>query len=133
MEDAVCLAESERPQDDRFGLVRASGHAGSLVSRFGGKADARYAFFVVTAMARVTMYTTRWCGYCVRAKALLEEKGVAYDEVRLDEEPHFRQKLFDLTGGWTVPQILIDGDPIGGYTELWRLDRSGQLDARLAA
>jgi len=45
----------------------------------------------------------------------------------------FRQHLFDLTGGWTVPQILIDGEPIGGYTELWRLDRSGELEARLAA
>ena len=83
-------------------------------------------------MKRVTMYTTRWCGYCVRAKALLDEKGIAYDEIGLDDEGHFRQKLFDLTGNWTVPQIVIDGDPIGGYTELWRLDRSGQLDARLS-
>ena len=84
-------------------------------------------------MAAVTMYTTRWCGYCVRAKALLDRKGVPYDEIRLDEDPAFRQRLFELTGGWTVPQILIDGEPIGGYTELWRLDRAGLLDARLAA
>ena len=79
------------------------------------------------------MYTTRWCGYCVRAKALLDAKGVGYEEISLDDEPRFRQKLFDLTGGWTVPQILIDDRPIGGYTELWRLDKTGQLDARLAA
>ncbi len=72
-------------------------------------------------MARVQMYTTAWCGYCVRAKALL------------DDDPHFRQKLLELTGGWTVPQILIDGKPIGGYTELWRLDKSGWLDEQLAA
>ncbi len=84
-------------------------------------------------MATVTMYTTRWCGYCVRAKALLDKKGVPYDEVSLDEDPAFRQRLFELTGGWTVPQILIDGEPIGGYTELWRLDRAGLLDERLAA
>ena len=49
------------------------------------------------------------------------------------DDPAFRQKLFDLTGGWTVPQILIDGRPIGGYTELWRLDRDGRLDDELAA
>jgi glutaredoxin 3 len=84
-------------------------------------------------MARIRIYTTRWCGYCVRAKALLDSRGVDYEEIGLDDDPHFRQTLMDLTGGWTVPQILIDGTPIGGYTELWRLDKSGQLDARLAA
>ncbi len=84
-------------------------------------------------MARIQVYTTRWCGYCVRAKALLDGKGIAYDEITLDDEPSFRQKVFDLTGGWTVPQILIDGEPIGGYTELWKLEKSGQLDERLAA
>lgn len=76
----------------------------------------------------VQMYTTTWCGYCVRAKALLDARDIPYEEIRLDDDdPAFRQKLFDLTGGWTVPQILIDGRPIGGYTELWRLDRDGLL------
>jgi glutaredoxin 3 len=84
-------------------------------------------------MARIQMYTTRWCGYCVRAKALLQSRGIEYEEIQLDGDPGFRQKLFDLTGGWTVPQILIDGDPIGGYTELWRLDRDGDLEQRVAA
>jgi glutaredoxin 3 len=84
-------------------------------------------------MARIRVYSTRWCGYCVRAKALLDGKGIEYDEIALDDDPSFRKKLFDLTGGWTVPQILIDGEPIGGYTELWRLDRDGRLDERLAA
>ena len=84
-------------------------------------------------MARVRVYSTRWCGYCVRAKALLEARGIEYEEVSLDEDPAFRQKLFDLTGGWTVPQILIDGNPIGGYTELWRLDRDGRLGELVAA
>jgi len=79
------------------------------------------------------MYTTRWCGYCVRAKALLDAKGAPYEEIRLDDDAQFRQKLQELTGGWTVPQILIDGTPIGGYTELWRLDREGRLDDLLAA
>jgi len=84
-------------------------------------------------MERIRMYSTRWCGYCVRAKTLLDSKGLPYEEILLDDDPHFRQTLFDRTGGWTVPQILIDGQVIGGYTELWRLDRNGQLDERLAA
>jgi glutaredoxin 3 len=84
-------------------------------------------------MARVRVYSTRWCGYCVRAKALLESRGIEYEEILLDDDPAFRHKLFDLTGGWTVPQILIDGRPIGGYTELWLLDRDGRLGRELAA
>jgi glutaredoxin 3 len=84
-------------------------------------------------VARIQIYTTRWCGYCVRAKVLLEGRGLPYEELPLDEDPAFRQRLYDLTGGWTVPQILIDGEPIGGYTELWRLDSSGALAEKLAA
>jgi glutaredoxin 3 len=83
-------------------------------------------------MAQVRLYTTRWCGYCVRAKALLEQRGIPYEEISLDDDPAFRQTIFDLTGRWTVPQIFIDDEPIGGYVELWRLDQSGQL-GRLAA
>ena len=74
------------------------------------------------------MYTTRCCGYCVRAKALLDARGLEYEEISLDDDPAFRQHLLDLTGSWTVPQILIDGRPIGGYTELWQLDRTGNLE-----
>ena len=51
-----------------------------------------------------------------------------YEEIALDDDPAFRQTVHDRTGGWTVPQILIDGRPIGGYVELWRLDREGGLD-----
>jgi glutaredoxin 3 len=79
-------------------------------------------------MAKIRMYTTRWCGYCVRAKALLESRGLDYEEVNLDDDPHFRRTLNELTGGWTVPQIVIDDHPIGGYAELWRMDRAGELD-----
>jgi glutaredoxin 3 len=88
---------------------------------------------LTSLVARVRVYSTRWCGYCVRAKALLESRGIEYEEISLDDDPAFRQKLFDLTGGWTVPQILVDDRPIGGYTELWRLDRDGRLAERLAA
>jgi len=84
-------------------------------------------------VARIQMYTTDWCGYCVRAKALLESRGLPYEEVSLDGDPAFRQRLQELTGGWTVPQILIDGRPVGGYVELRRLDGDGRLDELLAA
>jgi glutaredoxin 3 len=84
-------------------------------------------------MARIQIYTTAWCGYCVRAKALLDSRGIEYEEISLDDDPGFRRTLMDLTGGWTVPQILVDRKPIGGYTELWRLDKGGQLDELLAA
>jgi glutaredoxin 3 len=84
-------------------------------------------------MSRVQIYTTAWCGYCVRAKALLDGRGIAYEEISLDDDPGFRGTLHELTGGWTLPQILLDGAPIGGYTELWRLDRSGALAEKLAA
>ncbi len=80
------------------------------------------------AMASIVLYSTDWCGYCERAKHLLERKGLPYEEVRIDEEPDFRTRLYELTGGWTVPQVVIDGEPIGGYLELWKLDRTGELD-----
>jgi glutaredoxin 3 len=84
-------------------------------------------------MSQITMYTTRWCGYCVRAKTLLDSRGISYEEISLDDDPAFRQTVYDVSGNWTVPQILIDGRPIGGYTELWRLDRDGCLADLVAA
>ena len=130
VEDAVGLAEPERTEHDRFGSVRP-GHPPSLERPADGNDSAPCA--VVGPVNRIEIYTTRWCGYCVRAKALLDGKGIAYEEISLDDDPAFRRRLEELTGGWTVPQILIDGTPIGGFTALWRLDKSGQLDARLAA
>ena len=74
------------------------------------------------------MYSTTWCGYCIRAKSLLERRGLEYEEIVMDDDPAFRQKLLEMTGRWTVPQIFIDDEPIGGYTELWCLERDGRLD-----
>ena len=79
-------------------------------------------------MARIRMYTTAWCGYCHRAKTLLRQKGLAYEEIRIDDQLDFRARLQERTGGWTVPQIVIGDRPIGGYTELCQLDRAGALD-----
>ena len=84
-------------------------------------------------MPNVIMYTTDYCPYCVRAKALLNAKGVAFEEQRVDLTPEGRQFLIDLTGRRTVPQILIDDTPIGGFDELAALNRSGELDRLIAA
>ena len=78
------------------------------------------------------MYSTAWCGYCERARALLSERNLPYEEIPLDDDPAFRARLLDLTGRWTVPQILVDGQPIGGFAELRELDRRGLL-SELAA
>ena len=84
-------------------------------------------------MTRLRIYTTHWCGFCARAKALLDAEGVAYEEISLDDDPAFRARLMDIAGQWTVPAILIDDRPIGGYTELARLVRDGRLEELLAA
>ena len=78
------------------------------------------------------MYSTRWCGYCDSARALLRERGLPFEEIGLDDDPAFRARMLDLTGRWTVPQIFIDGSPVGGYTELRELDRRGLLDGLAA-
>jgi glutaredoxin 3 len=79
------------------------------------------------------MYTTEWCGYCVRAKALLDARGLEYEEIDLGVDPAFRARLNELTGGWTVPQIVVDDRVVGGYTELRVLDREGRLETLRAA
>ena len=79
------------------------------------------------------MYTTEWCGYCVRAKALLDARGLEYEEVDLGDDPAFRARLNELTGGWTVPQSVVDDRVIGGYAELRLLDRDGRLELLRAA
>ena len=83
-------------------------------------------------MKPVTMYTTTMCPYCEAAKALLKKRGVAYDEINVSRDPDNRQRLVELSGMATFPQILIDGQPIGGFQELREADSSGRLSALLA-
>jgi glutaredoxin 3 len=83
-------------------------------------------------VSEITLYTVAWCGYCVRARRLLEARGVEFLEVPLDDDPAFRQKVFDLGARWTVPLVMIDDTSVGGYDELVALDRRGVL-APLAA
>ena len=75
----------------------------------------------------IKIYSTSWCGPCKNAKQLLDERGLSYDEIDIDEIGWSRDDLYDLTGGRTVPQIVIDEKPIGGYGDLLKLDREGKL------
>jgi glutaredoxin 3 len=79
-------------------------------------------------MNRVRMYTTQVCPYCIRAKALLKQRGVAsIDEVRVDLEPAQREQMVALTGRRTVPQIFIGDTHVGGCDDLIALDQRGGL------
>ncbi len=83
-------------------------------------------------MPRVIVYTTEPCGFCRVAKALLTKRGVPFEEINLAKSPEGRAQLVERTGMMTFPQVIIDGESIGGYTELARADREGKL-AALAA
>ncbi|WP_284615657.1 glutaredoxin 3 [Aquabacterium humicola] len=84
-------------------------------------------------MNAVRMYTTQVCPYCIRAKALLKQRGVEQiEEVRVDLNPSERERMIELTGRRTVPQIFIGDTHVGGCDDLMLLDRSGGLAPLLA-
>ena len=83
-------------------------------------------------MAHVEIYTKGWCGYCARAKALLQDKGVAFDEYDISMGGPKRDEMLSRSnGGSTVPQSFIDGQHVGGSDALAALNREGRLDAML--
>ncbi len=79
----------------------------------------------------IIMYTAAFCGYCVGAKSLLKKKGVAYLEIRVDEEAGKREEMEQRAGRDSVPQIFIDDQHIGGFDELVELDMDDELDSLL--
>lgn len=84
-------------------------------------------------MASVTIYTRQFCGYCARAKALLEAKGVAYVEYDATGKPEVREEMIARSnGGMTFPQVFIGDRHVGGCDDLHALDRAGRLDEMLA-
>ena len=83
-------------------------------------------------MAKIEIYTTPWCGYCARAKALLEQKGAAFEETDVMEDAVRRTEMRERSRRTTVPQIFINGQHIGGSDELAALEQAGKLDALLA-
>jgi glutaredoxin 3 len=84
-------------------------------------------------MADIKVYTTNMCGYCVVAKRLLAKRGIPFQEINVSGDAAQRAWLVKTTGRRTVPQIFIDGDPIGGSDELHEMDRSGELARRIGA
>lgn len=86
----------------------------------------------MSAAPQVVMYSTAWCGYCQRARNLLERKGVVVQELKIDEDAAARDAMLAKTGGRrTVPQIFIGDRHVGGYDDLSALERAGELDRLL--
>lgn len=85
-----------------------------------------------TPPARVVMYSTPWCPYCIRARMLLKKKGVAFEDIDVAGKPALRREMEESSGRHTVPQIWINGEHVGGCDDLHALDHAGQLDTKLA-
>jgi glutaredoxin 3 len=84
-------------------------------------------------MARVLMYSTAVCPYCMRAEQLLHSKGVTeIEKIRVDLQPELRLAMMEKTGRRTVPQIYINDEHVGGYDDLAALDHAGKLESLLA-
>ena len=84
-------------------------------------------------MAQVVIYTTSYCPYCTGAKAFLRAKQVKFEEIDVTDDPVKRAEMEHLSQRWTVPQIFIDGQPIGGYDDMRQMDADGRLDPLLTA
>ncbi len=82
-------------------------------------------------MLEVVVYTTRWCPYCIRAKGLLNSKGIFFNEIPVDGDRALREDMARRAGRTSVPQIWIGEQHIGGCDELYALERSGRLDSLL--
>jgi glutaredoxin 3 len=83
-------------------------------------------------MAHVVVYRTPTCGYCFRVEQLLRSKGVPFTEIDVSRDPDKRQWLMEVTRRRTVPQVFINDKPVGGFDDLARLERAGELDRLLA-
>ena len=75
----------------------------------------------------IKIYSTNWWGSCIAAKKLLDDKGLSYEEINIEEIGISREDLIKLTGGYTVPQIIINDKAIGGYNQLLILNQKGKL------
>ncbi|MDT4823964.1 Glutaredoxin 3 [compost metagenome] len=82
-------------------------------------------------MAEIVVYSSAWCPYCIRAKQLLDKKGVKYEEINVDGNPAVRAEMTRKAGRTSVPQIWIGQTHVGGCDDLYALERAGKLDALL--
>lgn len=85
------------------------------------------------SMTSVVMYSSGWCPFCIRAKQLLDKKGVAFEEIKVDGKPDVRAEMARKAKATSVPQIWIGDTHVGGCDELFALERAGKLDALLKA
>ena len=83
--------------------------------------------------ASVVIYTTTYCPYCHQAKQLLSRKGALFNEINVEDRPDLRSFLVSAAGQRTVPQVFINGQSVGGFSDIAALDRRGELDRLLAA
>ena len=84
-------------------------------------------------MSNITVYSTDPCSFCSRAKELLARRGYAFEEINLSKDPAGRAQLVELTGMFSFPQIVINGEVVGGFRELVQADMSGRLQELAAA
>ena len=82
-------------------------------------------------MAKVVIYSSATCPYCVQAKKLLDHKKVVYEEIRVDLDPEKKEEMIERSGRRTVPQIFINDQSIGGFDDIWALEQKGELDKLL--
>ena len=82
---------------------------------------------MIKESSNVIVYSTSWCGPCKNAKRLLNDRGISFQEIDIEETGLSRDDLYDITGGRTVPQIVVDGKTIGGFDDLVEIDSNGRL------
>jgi len=82
-------------------------------------------------MAKIEIYTTDHCAYCTRAKMVLDQKGVVYTEINVEKNPQKLEEMVQRSGNRTVPQIFINDQKIGGFDDLWTLEKQNKLDELL--
>jgi glutaredoxin 3 len=85
----------------------------------------------VSTQPRVVLYGTEFCSYCGAARMLLKKKGIEFEEILVSRDDALREEMQRLSGRRTVPQIFVDGQPIGGFDDLYSLDQDGRLDKLL--
>ena len=114
---------------DHQNALRGAGHArlSDLPAKATAVGNAATKTDVETDVKNVIVYSADWCPFCTRAKALLKSREIPFEEINVDRVPGFREKLVEMTGRMTVPQIMVDGEPVGGFNEIAALDRNGEL------
>ena len=85
----------------------------------------------MTAAPKIELYGTEYCSFCAAARMLLKKKGLQWQEIPVSRDPDARREMEARGGSRTVPQIFIDGQPVGGFDELYELEKSGELDRLL--